>query len=108
MVALLGVEVTLCASAGGEVGTVLAGLLDTTGITVRVVSRPASSGWYVHDRRGGRRRSVADYPGAAFGPAPQLVLSGINRGANAGHAVLHSGTVGAALTAANYGVPSLA
>jgi 1-phosphofructokinase len=66
MVALLGVGVTLCASVGGEVGTVLAGLLDTTGITVRVVSRPASSGWYVHDRRGGQRRSVADYPGAAL------------------------------------------
>jgi 5'-nucleotidase len=35
----------------------------------------------------------------AFGPAPELVLSGINRGLNTGHAVLHSGTVGAAMTA---------
>jgi len=35
-----------------------------------------------------------------FGPAPDLVLSGTNRGANAGHLILHSGTVGAALTAA--------
>jgi 5'/3'-nucleotidase len=43
-----------------------------------------------------------------FGPPPRLVLSGINRGANAGHAVLHSGTVGAALTAANNGVPAMA
>jgi 5'-nucleotidase len=34
-----------------------------------------------------------------FDPAPDLVLSGINRGANVGRAVLHSGTVGAALTA---------
>jgi len=33
----------------------------------------------------------------AFGDPPDLVLSGINRGANAGQAVLHSGTVGAAL-----------
>jgi 5'-nucleotidase len=32
-------------------------------------------------------------------PAPEVVLSGINRGGNAGRAVLHSGTVGAALTA---------
>jgi 5'-nucleotidase len=39
----------------------------------------------------------------AFGPPPDVVLSGINRGANAGHAVLHSGTVGAALTAAASG-----
>jgi 5'-nucleotidase len=36
----------------------------------------------------------------AFGPEPDLVLSGINYGANAGRAVTHSGTVGAALTAA--------
>jgi 5'-nucleotidase len=44
----------------------------------------------------------------AFGPAPDLVLSGINRGANAGRAILHSGTVGAAFTAAAYGMPALA
>jgi 5'-nucleotidase len=34
-----------------------------------------------------------------FDPAPEIVLSGINHGANVGRAVLHSGTVGAALTA---------
>lgn len=44
----------------------------------------------------------------AFGPPPEVVFSGVNRGANAGHAVLHSGTVGAALTAAAYGCPALA
>ncbi|GID31407.1 5'/3'-nucleotidase SurE [Paractinoplanes brasiliensis] len=43
-----------------------------------------------------------------FGPPPDLVLSGINRGANAGRAVLHSATVGAALTAANYGMRAMA
>ncbi len=32
-------------------------------------------------------------------PAPELVLSGVNHGANVGRAILHSGTVGAALTA---------
>jgi 5'-nucleotidase len=35
-----------------------------------------------------------------LGPEPDLVLSGVNYGANAGRAVTHSGTVGAALTAA--------
>ena len=35
-----------------------------------------------------------------IGPEPDLVLSGVNYGANAGRAVTHSGTVGAALTAA--------
>ena len=44
----------------------------------------------------------------AFGPPPELVLSGINRGANVGHAVLHSGTVGAALTGNAYGCRAMA
>lgn len=44
----------------------------------------------------------------AFGPPPDLVLSGVNRGLNTGRAILHSGTVGAALTAANYGRCGLA
>jgi len=44
----------------------------------------------------------------AFGGRPDAVASGINPGANTGHLVLHSGTVGAALTAAGLGVPALA
>lgn len=44
----------------------------------------------------------------AFGPEPELVLSGINHGPNTGHAVLHSGTVGAAFTAANQGARAVA
>ena len=39
-----------------------------------------------------------------FGDPPDLVASGINPGNNTGRAVLHSGTVGAALTAANLGM----
>lgn len=41
-------------------------------------------------------------------PPPDLVLSGINHGANVGRVVLHSGTVGAALTAGVHGVRALA
>lgn len=44
----------------------------------------------------------------AFGPPPEIVLSGINRGANAGAAVVHSGTVGATLTASHAGLHGLA
>jgi 5'-nucleotidase len=44
----------------------------------------------------------------AFGPAPDVVLSGINRGANIGRAILHSGTVGAALTGGVNGARALA
>ena len=44
----------------------------------------------------------------AFGPAPDLIVSGINPGLNTGRATLHSGTVGAALTGANLGISGLA
>ena len=44
----------------------------------------------------------------AFGPPPDLVASGINPGRNVGRAVLHSGTVGAALTSVNFGRKGLA
>jgi 5'-nucleotidase len=44
----------------------------------------------------------------AFGTVPDLVLSGVNRGANIGRAILHSGTVGAALTGGSNGARSLA
>jgi 5'-nucleotidase len=43
-----------------------------------------------------------------FGPPPDLVLSGINRGVNLGRVVLHSGTVGAAVTAGVNGTRGLA
>lgn len=39
---------------------------------------------------------------------PDVVVSGINPGPNTGRSVLHSGTVGAALTAANMGLSGLA
>lgn len=39
---------------------------------------------------------------------PDLVVSGINPGLNTGRMVLHSGTVGAALTAVSHDIPGLA
>jgi 5'-nucleotidase len=44
----------------------------------------------------------------AFGRFPDLVVSGINAGINTGHSVIHSGTVGAALTARTFGSRGLA
>src|SRR6476646_7231203 len=44
----------------------------------------------------------------AFGDPPEVVVSGINAGLNTGRAILHSGTVGAALTAQNFGAKGLA
>jgi 5'-nucleotidase len=44
----------------------------------------------------------------AFGPRPDVVLSGINNGPNTGYAILHSGTAGAALTASTFGARAMA
>ena len=44
----------------------------------------------------------------AFGPEPDVIVSGINAGLNTGRAILHSGTVGAALTGQNFGAKGLA
>src|SRR5271169_5877236 len=44
----------------------------------------------------------------SFEVTPDLVISGINAGANVGRSVLHSGTVGAVLTAAQLGLSGMA
>jgi len=38
----------------------------------------------------------------AFGRFPDLIVSGVNAGMNTGHSIIHSGTVGAALTARTF------
>ncbi len=43
-----------------------------------------------------------------FGERPDVVVSGVNHGANTGRSALHSGTVGAALTASQFGLRGLA
>jgi 5'-nucleotidase len=44
----------------------------------------------------------------AFGRQPDFLLAGINPGPSTGHAIMHSGTVGAAMTAASHGVRAAA
>ncbi len=44
----------------------------------------------------------------AFGPLPDLIVSGINPGANVGRSVYHSGTIGACLTGRNGGITGVA
>ena len=44
----------------------------------------------------------------AFGDRPELVVSGVNAGLNTGHSIIHSGTVGAALTAHTFGSRGIA
>ncbi len=43
-----------------------------------------------------------------FGDRPDMIVSGINHGINAGRSALHSGTVGATLTGAQFGIRGLA
>ena len=43
-----------------------------------------------------------------FGNPPDLVISGSNDGANCGRGILHSGTVGAAMIAQNFGISGIA
>jgi 5'-nucleotidase len=43
-----------------------------------------------------------------FGERPDLVVAGINNGLNIGRSVMHSGTVGAALTASHFKIPAVA
>lgn len=99
---------------------VAAGLEVVVAAPVRQYSG-ASAGIIATTRQGHtpiERRQLADLPGVEayavdaqpsyivraavrgwLDPAPELVLSGVNHGANVGRAILHSGTVGAALTA---------
>jgi len=44
----------------------------------------------------------------AFGPPPDAVIAGVNHGPNVGSEILHSGTIGAVLTAASVGVRAVA
>ncbi|MBW3591574.1 MAG: 5'/3'-nucleotidase SurE [Actinobacteria bacterium] len=44
----------------------------------------------------------------AFGRVPDVVISGINAGMNTGHSVIHSGTVGAVLTARTFRIHGMA
>jgi 5'-nucleotidase len=68
---------------------------DLPGVPVIAIERPPATAVYLACLE-------------AFGERPDAVASGINPGANTGHLVLHSGTVGAALTAQGLGVPGVA
>jgi 5'-nucleotidase len=105
------------AHAGGHDVVVAAPRAEASGMSAALTAVTAE-GRVVVERRVGpvEAYAVAASPAyiavlaalGVFGEPPEVLLSGINRGANAGNAVLHSGTVGAALTAANNGVRAMA
>ncbi len=67
-------------------------------------------GRHRHLRSRKRRRALCAILGAlgCFEFQPDIIISGINAGANVGRSVLHSGTVGAILTGAQLGLSGLA
>jgi 1-phosphofructokinase len=56
----LGGSVTLCGTFGGESGPIVRRLIEATGVEVRAVDAAGGNGVYIHDRRSGERRLVAD------------------------------------------------
>jgi 1-phosphofructokinase len=60
MAATLGLDVTLCGVFGGETGGILQSLIEREGIKVRAISTAGENGSYVHDRRGGDRKPLAE------------------------------------------------
>jgi 1-phosphofructokinase len=90
MLSVLGAETVLCTTLGGETGRVLGSLLEDEPFTVRAVPGTAGSGWYVHDRRGGPRRTVSSHPGQTLNrhQVDELYTLALGEGLAAGVAVL--------------------
>lgn len=90
MIARLGVPVTLCAPFGGDTGRVLRVLVEAEGVAVRAVMITGSNGSYVHDRRGGSRKVIAQIPGAPLirHEVDDLYDAALVTGLSAGVAVL--------------------
>lgn len=63
----LGVSVTLCCALTGEMGPLLRHLMQDEGIALAPLGRPGRGSAYVHDRRGGERRIVAEVEGDPLG-----------------------------------------
>lgn len=66
MITSLGVRVVLCAGLGGESGDVLEHLIPGDGVELRSVRLGSRNGGYVHDRRDGDRKVIAQAPGGAL------------------------------------------
>jgi 1-phosphofructokinase len=60
MAAALGERVELCAPVGGESGLLLEPMVRTENLSLRAVPMKGANGSYIHDRRGGERRAIAE------------------------------------------------
>jgi 1-phosphofructokinase len=90
MAALLGVEVCLCCTLGGESGAVLRGLIAREDVELQSVECAASNGVYIHARRGGVREQLArtDCGSLSRHEADELYGVALSAGLDAGVALL--------------------
>lgn len=105
-----GLEVTIAAPAAQSSGSSASIMATETDGRITVERRTLSAlpdvpAFAVH---GGPGLIALIAARGAFGDPAEIVLSGINHGANVGRAILHSGTVGAALTGALNGARAMA
>src|SRR5688500_3579613 len=63
MLRTLGHSVSICAALTGETGRVVRHLLEDEGVEVQAIEREGRGAAYVHDRRSGERKAVAELPG---------------------------------------------
>ena len=77
-------------------------------LEVQRVEMPGCEGVEAYGIEGPPAMCVVAARLGAFGDPPDYVVSGINSGCNTGRAILHSGTVGAALAAQGFGCSALA
>lgn len=104
MLLRLGVSVTMCCSLTGEIGRMLRHLLEDEGFMVAGVERPGRGSAYVHDRRGGRRRPIAETGGEPLGRHDLDELYGVTlrEGLASGLAILSGPAGEGALPADTY------
>lgn len=105
-----GMEVVVSAPAAERSGSsaALVAVESPTGVVTDAVTLPAAPNAAAYGVHASPALITVMAATGAFGPRPDLVLSGINHGPNTGLMVLHSGTVGAAFTAVAHGVPAIA
>jgi 5'-nucleotidase len=106
-----GHDVVVAAPANESSGSAAAigAILEGDEINTRLVELPDAPGLAAYAVDGPPGRCVLAAVLRAFGPPPDLVVSGINPGANTGRFLqLHSGTLGAALTAGGLGRSAMA
>ncbi len=113
-------RLAIAAEVAGLHVTVAAPMTDSSGASASIQHRRTGKQVAVERREldgvAGDCYAVDSNPGfialtgvrGAFGHRPDFVLSGINRGWNTGHVIVHSGTVGAALSAALQGCRAMA